>query len=95
MNKELRNIVKKSAKIGGVVCVAAGAIAIMTSKTALQVILEGGKYFKDTVKKIIDDDPKVENAPNEPVEMTDEEAVAEAEDFAESASPNASADDEG
>ena len=41
MEKKAIKLVKKTAKLAGVVCVAAGAIALMTSKTALQVMLEG------------------------------------------------------
>ena len=91
MNKELKNIVKKTAKIGGVVCVAAGAVAIMTSKTALQVIMEGGKYFKDTVMKIINEEFDAENNANKPDEAA-QEAVAE-EDFAETVPQDAPADE--
>ena len=78
MNKEIKSIVKKTAKIGAVTCVAAGAVALMTSAAALKALTEGAKYLKDTVKKIIDEDPKEENS-------VGEAAVAEAssEDFAE------------
>lgn len=53
MKKEALSIVKKTAKIAGVTCVAAGAIAIMTSGTALTAIGTGFRYVKDTVVKIL------------------------------------------
>ena len=61
MNKKAKNLVKKSAKIAGVTCVAAGAVALMTTGTALKALTEGAKYLKDTVKKIVDEEPKAEN----------------------------------
>lgn len=94
MNKELKNIVKKTAKIGGVICVAAGAVAIVTSKTALQVILKGGEYFKDAVKKIVNEEPDVEETSEEPIEMAHDEVTAEAQDFEEDDSQEEPASEE-
>ena len=61
MNKKAKNLVKKSAKIAGVTCIAAGAVALMTTGTALKALTEGAKYLQDTVKKIVDEEPKAEN----------------------------------
>lgn len=78
MNKEIKSMVKKTAKIACVTCVAAGAVALMTSATALKAMTEGARYLKDTVKKIIDEEPKEES-------IVEEATVVEAspEDFAE------------
>lgn len=78
MNKEVKNLVKKTAKIAGVTCVAAGAVALMTTGAALTALAEGAKYLKDTVKKIVDEEPKEES-------IVEEAVVVEAspEDFAE------------
>ena len=78
MKKEAKNLVKKTAKIAGVTCIAAGAVALMTTGAALKALTEGAKYLKDTVKKIIDEEPKEEA-------IVEEAAVVEAspEDFAE------------
>ena len=76
MNKEAKSLVKKTARIAGVTCVAAGAVALMTTGAALKALTEGAKYLKKTVQKIID-------------EPTAAEAVIDAEaseeDFAEEA----------
>lgn len=87
MNKEINNIVKKSAKIAGVTCIAAGAVALMTSATAIKALTEGAKYLKGTVEKIIRDDsvPEktvVEATAEEIVAAPVAEAVAEEADFA-------------
>lgn len=78
MNKEAKNRVKKTVKVAGVTCIAAGAVALMTTGAALKALTEGAKYLKDTVKKIIDEEPKKEA-------IAQEAAVVEAspEDFAE------------
>ena len=78
MKKEAKNLVMKTAKIAGVTCVAAGAVALMTTGAALKALTAGAKYLKDTVKKIIDEEPKEES-------IVEEASVAEAspEDFAE------------
>lgn len=52
MKKEIKSLLKKTAKIAGVTCVAAGAVAIMTSGVAVKAIGEGGKHLLNTVKKI-------------------------------------------
>lgn len=75
MDKEFETIVKKGAKIAGVTCLAAGAVALMTSAAALTAMVEGAKYLKDAVKKIIDEEPKAEPAA-EP-EVAAEEPAAE------------------
>ena len=82
MNKEMKAIVKKTAKIAGVTCIAAGAVALMTSATALKALTEGGKYLKDTVHKILNEQSEeevvvniVEEAPV--VEAAEETTAAE------------------
>lgn len=77
MNRKITSIVKKSAKIGAAVCVAAGAVALMTSGAALKALTEGGKYLKNTVAKIIGEEPATEV----PAAQIVEEA-AEEENFA-------------
>lgn len=84
MNKEIKTVLKKTAKIAGVTCVAAGAVAVMTSGVALKAITEGGKYLADAVKRMIHD----ETVDAEIIEEVSEEVVEEAvpaaaeEDFA-------------
>ena len=93
MNKEIKSIVKKTAKIGAVTCVAAGAVALMTTGAALKALTEGAKYLKDTVKKIVGEEPAVgtvvEEAPEEVVEAPAAKPVAEEADFAEPESQEA------
>ena len=48
----MKSLLNKSIKIAGVTCVAAGAVALVTSGTALKAISEGGKYLLKAVKKI-------------------------------------------
>lgn len=79
MKQEIRTIVKKAAKVAGVTCVAAGAVALMTSATAIKALTEGGKYLKDTVEKIIGEEPKT----GEIIVEEAAEVVAEESDFAE------------
>lgn len=77
MKKEITRLVKKTAKVAGITCIAAGAVAIMTSKTAVQTIVKGGEYLKDAVKKILNDEPQADET------EAHEEAPAAAEaDFA-------------
>ena len=75
MNKEIKTILKETAKVACVTCVAAGAVAVMTSGAALKVITEGGKYLADAVKRIICDQDTVDG---EVVEETPVEAAEEA-----------------
>lgn len=74
MTEELKNMTKKAAKIAGVTCIAAGTVAVVASGAAVKAMVEGGKYLKDTVKKIMDSEPdqKAENA-----QVQTEEAAAE------------------
>ena len=67
MKKKITSIVKKSAKVGAAVCVAAGAVALMTSGAALKALTEGAKCLKNTVKKIIDEESKSETSATEEV----------------------------
>ena len=75
MKKEITSIVKKSAKVGAAVCVAAGAVALMTSGAALKALTEGAKYLKNTVEKIVRETPEAEQIVEE---ATVEETPAEA-----------------
>ena len=80
MKKKITSIVKKSAKVGAAVCVAAGAVALMTSGAALKALTEGAKYLKNTVKKIIDEESKSEtSATEEVVESSSSNPAVEAE----------------
>lgn len=77
MNKNT-NILKKTVKIAGVTCFALGGAALIASGAALKALTEGGKYLKDTVKKIIDDKPVEEPAiVEEAEEMPSVETAAE------------------
>lgn len=79
MEQKIKKIVKKTAKIAGVTCIAAGAIAIVTSKAALQAMLKGGEYLKDTVKKIMEEDSAEEavvEAEGEEMPASTEESVS-------------------
>lgn len=60
MNQEAKSLVKKTAKIAGVTCIAAGAVALMTTGAALKALSEGAKYLKNTVQKIMDDTSEAE-----------------------------------
>lgn len=88
MNNEIKNVVKKAAKIAGATCVAAGAVALVTSGAALKAMAEGAKYLKDAVTKILDDNPEQQEAEVQAEEVAAEsvaaeEPVAEAEIIAE------------
>lgn len=96
MNKEIKTIVKKTAKIAGVTCIAAGAVALMTSAAAIKAMTEGARYLKDTVKKIVEEEPcagaVVEEVPAAETvtgKATDVESVAEEADFTEPESQEA------
>ena len=80
MKKEILSIVKKSAKIAGVTCLAAGAVALVTSGAALKAITEGGKYLAKTVKDIVDEKPQQEEAENAEEATAAEEAEPAAEE---------------
>lgn len=76
MKKEAISMVKKTAKIAGVTCVAAGAIAIVTSGAALTAIGTGFRYVKETVEKVLKEtheEPTVaEEAAQQPVAAPEE-----------------------
>ena len=59
MKQEIKSVLKKTAKIAVVTCLAAGSIAVLTSGVALKAIGEGGKYLANTVKKIIDENDRI------------------------------------
>lgn len=90
MNKRIRSTVKKAARIAGVTCLAAGAVAIVTSSAAVKAIGEGGKYLVSTVKKILKEGPQsaareateedfvdAKNAPAAEENFAEEEILAE------------------
>ena len=58
MKKEALEITRKAAKIAGVTCVAAGAIAIVTSGAALVAIAEGAKYVTNSIQTILKETAK-------------------------------------
>ena len=76
MNKEIQSIVKKTAKVAGVTCVAAGAVALMTSAAAIRAMTEGAKYLKDTVNRILNEEPQSKGPADEEVPA---ESAVEAE----------------
>lgn len=84
MKKEVKSLLKKTAKIAGVTCAAAGMVAVVTSGAALKAIGEGGRYLVDAVKKIVKEEPKAENVveavPNDfaPEEEMPQQETAEA-----------------
>lgn len=63
MKKEIKSTLKKTVKIAGVTCLAAGSIAIVTSSAALKAIGEGSKYLLGTIKNILKEAPAVQEAP--------------------------------
>lgn len=80
MHKEAKNLIKKTAKIAGVTCIAAGAVALMTTGAALKALTEGAKYLKNTVQKITEEsaeDPKVAETIASEEESVADEIVAE------------------
>lgn len=62
MSKEIKSIVKKTAKVAGVTCIALGGAALIASGAALKALAAGAVYLKDTVRKIVGDDTVVEAA---------------------------------
>lgn len=85
MHKEIKTVLKKTVKIAGVTCVAAGAVAVMTSGVALKAIGEGGKYLADAVKRILGEQ-------EQPQEVQEEIPAASAEDFVSAEEPAAEAE---
>ena len=77
MSKEINTIVKKTVKVACVTCIAAGAVALMTSAAAIKTMTEGARYLKDTVKKIVNEEPEAEEILEEAAE---EAAEAPAEE---------------
>lgn len=79
MKKEIKNIAVKSAKLAGVTCVAAGAIALIASGAAVKAVTAGGKYLKDAARRILEEQPEeAETSAVEEITQTPEEAPAEA-----------------
>lgn len=85
MNAEMKNVVKKGVKVAGTTCVAAGAVALVASGAALKAVAEGGKYLRDTVRKIMDDDSAKEAEAEVQVDEPTAEAVPETADVQEEA----------
>lgn len=88
MSKEIKSIMKKTAKIAGVTCLALGGAALIASGTALKAMTLGARYLKDTIQEIIDEDPgadaAVDEAPTEEAaEAPASEAVEEEADIVE------------
>lgn len=75
MKTEIKNIAVKSAKLAGVTCVAAGAIALVASGAAVKAAMAGGAYLKETARKILEEKPETPEAVQE---ETGEESVSEA-----------------
>lgn len=85
MNKEMKSIVKKTAKIAGVTCLALGGAALIASGTALKTMTLGARYLKDTIQEIIDEEPGADAVVD----------AAPAEEAAESPAVDAAAEDAG
>ena len=62
MSKEIKSIVKKTAKVAGVTCIALGGAALIASGAALKALTAGAVYLKDAVRKIVGEDVVVEAA---------------------------------
>ena len=56
MKKKVRSLLKKTAAIAGVTCIAASAVAVVSSKAALQAMLKGSEYFKNRIGQIVSRD---------------------------------------
>ena len=56
MKKEVKSILKKTAAVAGVTCIAVGAVAVVSSKAALQAILDGSAYLKNRITEIVNND---------------------------------------
>ena len=89
MKNEITSIVKKSAKVGAAVFVAAGAIALVTSGAALKALAEGAGYLKNTVTKILRESPENGNPVDEAGANAVPAEAAAAEDEAEAAPADA------
>lgn len=70
MNKAM-NLLKKTVKVAGVVCVATGAVALLTSGTAAVAVAEGINYAKGAIKKIVNQETE------EAIGVAEEAAEAE------------------
>lgn len=71
MDKEIKTVLIKSAKIAGATCFALGGAALIASGAALKALTEGARYLADTVKKIVDEEP------GKSAEVVDAEAVTQ------------------
>lgn len=80
MKKEIRSILKKTVKIAGVTCMAAGAVALISSAVAVKSLTEGGHYLKGAVQKILKEDGDAAPAAEEILEaQSDVEETAPVE----------------
>lgn len=85
MNREIKSVLKKTAKIAAVTCVSAGAVAVLTSATALKAIAEGGKHLANAVKDILNEQEQPQNI----VEETEAEIVEETDTVSSDEAPAA------
>ena len=53
MKQEAISLLKKTAKIAGVTCLAAGSVAVLASTAAIHAAAEGFHYLKDRTGEII------------------------------------------
>lgn len=72
MKKKMKTVVKKTAKIAGVTCLALGSAALIASGAALKALTEGAAYLKDAVKKIVRDESGVDASAPEAAEVVEE-----------------------
>lgn len=60
MENEYKAILSKTVKIASATCIAVSAVVLIASGAAVKAVTEGSKYLKDTVKKILNDNSKLE-----------------------------------
>lgn len=78
MNKEIKTIVKKTARVTGVTCLALGGAALIASGAALKALTEGALYLKERIENIVSDRPESRVLADEaPTEAPAEEAASE------------------
>lgn len=75
MQKEIKTVLQKSARIAGVTCITAGAIAILTSGAALKAVAEGGKYLVQSIKGIVNE-PEHEQIREDILDVSEEDFAA-------------------
>lgn len=65
MKRKNSSILKKAMKISGLTCVTLGGAALIASGAAVKALGEGAKFLKDTVRKIMDEEPESATAGSE------------------------------